>query len=99
MFDLQLDDHPARIKVAGTMVPAFSDVKSVRVRDEDDGKFYLAGYVSLATKNVSLIRPYPQVFVDAVSTFVEHQLGDCGTVNRAAKLEKEPEHRDDWNED
>lgn len=99
MFEFSLDDHPARVKVAGNLVPAINDVKSVRVKDEDDGKFYLAGYVSIATKNVSLIRPYPQIFVDAVAAFVEHELGDCGTVNRASKLEKEPQDHDDWNED
>jgi len=65
VFEFKLDDHPARVKVAGKLVPAISDIQSVRVKD-DDGKFYLAGYVNIATKNVSLIRPYPQVFCDAV---------------------------------
>ena len=97
MFEFKLDHHPARIKVAGQLVPAISDIQSVRVKDED-GKFYLAGYVNIATKNVSLIRPYPQVFCDAVQAWVQAQLGDCGNVNRASDIKMEPKEYDDWDE-
>ena len=97
MFEFKLDHHPARIKVAGQIVPAISDIQSVRVKDED-GKFYLAGYVNIATKNVSLIRPYPQVFCDAVQAWVQAQLGDCGNVNRASDIKMEPKEYDDWDE-
>ena len=97
MFEFKLDHHPARIKVAGQLVPAISDIQSVRVKDED-GKFYLAGYVNIATKNVSLIRPYPQVFCDAVQAWVQAQLGDCGEVNRASDIKMEPKDYDDWDE-
>lgn len=97
MFEFKLDDHPARVKVAGKLVPAISDIQSVRVKD-DDGKFYLAGYVNIATKNVSLIRPYPQVFCDAVQAWVQAQLGDCGDVNRASDIKMEPKEYDDWDE-
>ena len=97
MFEFKLDHHPARIKVAGQLVPAISDIQSVRVKDED-GKFYLAGYVNIAAKNVSLIRPYPQVFCDAVQAWVQAQLGDCGDVNRASDIKMEPKEYDDWDE-
>ena len=97
MFEFKLDDHPARVKVAGKLVPAISDIQSVRVQGED-GKFYLAGYVNIATKNVSLIRPYPQVFCDAVQVWVQAQLGDCGNVNRASDIKMEPKEYDDWDE-
>ena len=97
MFEFKLDHHPARIKVAGQLVPAISDIQSVRVKDED-GKFYLAGYVNIATKNVSLIRPFPQVFCDAVQAWVQAQLGDCGDVNRASDIKMEPKEYDDWDE-
>lgn len=83
--------------MAGQLVPAISDIQSVRVKDED-GKFYLAGYVNIATKNVSLIRPYPQVFCDAVQAWVQAQLGDCGEVNRASDIKMEPKDYDDWDE-
>jgi len=47
---------------------------------------------------VSLIRPYPQVFCDAVQAWVQAQLGDCGDVNRASDIKMEPKEYDDWDE-
>ena len=49
IFEFKLEDHPARQRIRGVMVPIIRDVKAIRVKDEDDGRFYLCGYLNVVT--------------------------------------------------
>jgi len=89
-FTFQLDDHPARQKVRGVLVPVIKDVKAIRVRDEDDGLFYLCGYLNLSSGNVQLLQAFPDVFTSELQDFVAAELGQTPEVSSVNHLSEEP---------
>ena len=94
-FTFQLDDHPARQKVRGVFVPIIKDVKAIRVRDEDDGQFYLCGYLNTVTGGVQLLQAFPDVFISELEDFVADQMGQAPEVSSVSHLSEEPENDGD----
>jgi hypothetical protein len=91
IFEFQLEDHPARQRIRGVMVPIIRDVKAIRVKDEDDGRFYLCGYLNVVTGGVQLLQTFPEVFVEDLEQFVAGELGQSPEVSGVNHLAKEPE--------
>lgn len=86
MFDFILKDHPHKIVVHGLKVQAITDVKMIAVKEEGKDRYVQCGYCgSSSGMPITLIRHYPQAFVDAVKEFVENEVGEVTTVARPPK--------------
>jgi hypothetical protein len=82
MFEFVLKDHPHKVTVHGQKVQAITDVKLIAVREEDSERFIQCGYCGAKPgMPITLIKHYPQVFMDAVEEFVEKEVGGVTRVS------------------
>lgn len=87
MYQFELRPHPARVRVHGKMVPLISDILSIYVLNEEDGKHYLCGYCGKKSgMPITLIRQEPESFCDEVEAFVREQIGDVLQVCQPAMV-------------